>query len=89
MKKSLKWLAIQGTQYGVFGLFMVLAWMQVETVLDNQPLIDVMAAIAGVTVFCWPIIIYFMYRWVTAYNLEHFGYKSRSEWKKARQDEPE
>ena len=30
-----------------------------------------------------------MYGWVTAYNLEHFGYKNRAEWEEARRDAPE
>ena len=29
------------------------------------------------------LMIYFMFKWVTAYNLENFGYKSKKEWKNA------
>ena len=29
------------------------------------------------------MIVYFMLKWTTQYNLKHFGYKSKREWKKA------
>ena len=32
------------------------------------------------------VIIIVMYRWVSAYNLEHFGYASKSEWNKAQRE---
>ena len=102
MKKSLKWLAIQGAPFATFSLLVVLGLMPSEPIYDSSnlspsPIIDFVSPITGLAyivyihtaLICWPISIYFMYRWVTTYNLEKFGYKNRAEWEKIRQDKLE
>jgi hypothetical protein len=43
--------------------------------------IILLSSIFGSIVF-WPFVVYLMFGWATEYNLKHFGYKSKKEWKK-------
>ena len=82
MKTSIKWAALY---VGMFALALLIrVASEIAWRLDNP------GAILGVGLVSFApliIMIIVMYRWVTAYNLEQFGYTTRSEWEKARRDE--
>ena len=84
MKKSIKW----ALQFVGLWLVSIGAGLAVETVIMVENYGAAMG-IWAISLGPLAVIIIVMYRWVSAYNLEHFGYASKSEWDKARREELE
>ena len=89
MRKTSKWIPI-------FALF-VAVWFIIDAVSGNMlsdtsysedlvfPLSDTILVVYDrvIQIGSIALVVYFMFKWTTAYNLENFGYKSKREWKNA------
>ena len=84
MKKSIKW----ALQFVGLWLVSIGAGFAVESAMMMENY-GAAAGIWAISLGPLAVIIIVMYRWVSAYNLEHFGYASKSEWNKARREESE
>lgn len=89
MKKTLKWLAVGATTYGTAFLVLFLGMAVGEFLPEIGYELSTAVTLTFIIIIFvadWPVSMFFMYRWVTAYNLEHFGYASKSELDKARRE---
>ena len=89
MRKTLKWIPI-------FVLFVVV-WFIIDVVSgdmlsDTSRSEDLVFSLSDTILVVYDrviqigsiaLVVYFMFKWTTAYNLENFGYKSKREWKNA------
>lgn len=83
MKKTQKWLII------ALGIPLLSSWVSTEIIsmiseISGERELYALLPLVGMSIglSAHTILIYFMFRWTTQYNLEHFGYKSKREWKK-------
>ena len=89
MGKTLKWLAVYGAVLGAVFLATVVA-MLIEgrgpDALTGALGLSLLAGYYGVT---YPFTIYFMWRWTSAFNREHFGHTNYRDWNREQRERDE
>ena len=88
MGKTRMWLAIYGIILGAAVLTLMASML--FSGADIAPAGMFGMSLVMLTVYYpwvpFPFTIYFMFRWTTAFNREHFGYASKGAWKEAQRD---
>jgi hypothetical protein len=87
IEKTRKWILMALLSYvvNIFGSGL----MYTDEYLNSTSTINEIIFISYVIILLilLPLIIYFMFKWTTKYNLKNFGYKSKKEWKRSQEKE--